>query len=92
MRIVITQGLRTIPNGNIIQRELVSMKSYCIIIYMDRKGLCFHKACGKFIELESSRIKLYSWLTVDMPYSVTYLNWTPLFGCYVLWCGSKNGY
>ena len=27
-----------------------------------------------------------------MPKSVTYLDWTPIFGWYVVWYGSKNKY
>ena len=27
-----------------------------------------------------------------MPKLVVYLNWTPIFECYVGWCGSKNGH
>ena len=93
MRIVITQGPRTLPNGNVIQRELVSMKSYCIIFYMEYKGSCFHKACGKKFRLESCRVNLYTWLQMGhAPHLVTYLDWTPLFECYMLWCGSKNKY
>ena len=29
---------------------------------------------------------------VDVPNLVTYLNQTPIFMCYVVRCGSKNGY
>jgi hypothetical protein len=29
---------------------------------------------------------------VDVPNSVTYCNQTPMFECYVVWCGSKNRY
>ena len=29
---------------------------------------------------------------VDVPNSVTYLHWTPIFEWYVDWCGSQNTY
>ena len=37
-------------------------------------------------------IALYNCLKVDMPNSMTTLNHTPIFECYVVWCGSKNKY
>ena len=26
---------------------------------------------------------------IDMPKSIVFLDWTPIFECYMVWCGSK---
>ena len=39
-----------------------------------------------------SEAEASSWNKVDVPNSVTYLYWTPIFEWYGVWCCSKNKY